>query len=190
MFNIGLGELVVIFIIALLFWGPNALPEIGRSLGKLVRAMRDFAHQMRGELGPAARELDEIHETVENIRNPIAAFTRGMLDPVTHQNSGLSEKTENAARSHYSHNAKFRSGRTRMTTEPDKRRLPDADDDYLSMNTEREYALQSEPRARARYPENSTDDDYLAGELRPGGRKTADAGGKPANDGLKQDDER
>jgi len=39
--NIGLQELVVIFIIALVVIGPKRLPEIGRALGEAVRAFQD-----------------------------------------------------------------------------------------------------------------------------------------------------
>jgi sec-independent protein translocase protein TatA len=39
MFDIGLQELVLIFVIALLVFGPKNLPQLGRSLG---RAMREF----------------------------------------------------------------------------------------------------------------------------------------------------
>src|ERR1700682_680775 len=39
MFDIGLQELILIFVIALLGFGPKNLPQLGRSLG---RAMREF----------------------------------------------------------------------------------------------------------------------------------------------------
>lgn len=39
MFDIGLQELILIFVIALLVFGPKNLPQLGRSLG---RAMREF----------------------------------------------------------------------------------------------------------------------------------------------------
>jgi len=39
MFNLGMPELIVIFVIALLVFGPKKLPELGKSLG---RAMYEF----------------------------------------------------------------------------------------------------------------------------------------------------
>jgi sec-independent protein translocase protein TatA len=51
MFDIGLQELVVIFVIALLVFGPKNLPQLGRSLG---RAMREFR-----------RASDEFRSTIE-----------------------------------------------------------------------------------------------------------------------------
>jgi sec-independent protein translocase protein TatA len=51
MFDIGLQELVLIFVIALLVFGPKNLPQLGRSLG---RAMREFR-----------RASDEFRSTIE-----------------------------------------------------------------------------------------------------------------------------
>ncbi len=39
--NLGLSELLVIFIIALLVIGPKRLPEVGRALGQATRAFQD-----------------------------------------------------------------------------------------------------------------------------------------------------
>jgi len=38
--NLGAGEIVVIFMVALLVFGPQKLPELGRSLGKGIRECR------------------------------------------------------------------------------------------------------------------------------------------------------
>lgn len=51
MFDIGLQELALIFVIALLVFGPKNLPQLGRSLG---RAMREFR-----------RASDEFRNTIE-----------------------------------------------------------------------------------------------------------------------------
>jgi len=41
-FGVGFPEIVVILLIALLFFGANRLPEIGRSLGDAIREFRRF----------------------------------------------------------------------------------------------------------------------------------------------------
>src|SRR5207249_7253021 len=55
MFDIGLQEMLVIGVIALLVFGPSRLPELGRRLG---RAMREFR-----------RASDEFRRTVETNLN-------------------------------------------------------------------------------------------------------------------------
>lgn len=54
MFDLGIQELIVIFIVALLVFGPKKLPELGRSLGKgiaeLKKAMQGVKEQMDTEL--------------------------------------------------------------------------------------------------------------------------------------------
>jgi Sec-independent protein secretion pathway components len=42
MFSIGMPELILIFVVAMMVFGPRKLPEIGRTLGK---AMREFKKQ-------------------------------------------------------------------------------------------------------------------------------------------------
>ncbi len=39
--NIGLSELLVIFIVALLVIGPKRLPEVARGIGQAVKAFQD-----------------------------------------------------------------------------------------------------------------------------------------------------
>ena len=39
-FGIGTWEVLLILVLALIIWGPGKLPEIARTLGKAVRALR------------------------------------------------------------------------------------------------------------------------------------------------------
>lgn len=45
MFGLGIGELVVIFIIALIFIGPKKLPELARGLGQ---GLKEFQNASKG----------------------------------------------------------------------------------------------------------------------------------------------
>ena len=47
MFGLSMWEIVVILIVALIFIGPNKLPEIARSLGKGLREFRGAADHFR-----------------------------------------------------------------------------------------------------------------------------------------------
>src|SRR5262245_37127250 len=43
-------EILVIFVVALLVFGPSKLPEIGRQVGRGVQEFRKFQHGLRREL--------------------------------------------------------------------------------------------------------------------------------------------
>jgi sec-independent protein translocase protein TatA len=43
-------EIVVILVVALLVFGPNRLPEIGRQVGSAFRELRRVQHDVRGEM--------------------------------------------------------------------------------------------------------------------------------------------
>ncbi|MGB3404894.1 MAG: TatA/E family twin arginine-targeting protein translocase [Microcoleaceae cyanobacterium] len=57
-FGIGLPEMAVIFILALLIFGPKKLPEIGRSLGKAIRGFQDASQEFEQEFKREAQQLD------------------------------------------------------------------------------------------------------------------------------------
>lgn len=45
--NLGFPELVVIFVIALLVFGPRKLPELGRSLGKSLAEFKKATNELK-----------------------------------------------------------------------------------------------------------------------------------------------
>ena len=58
-FGIGLPEMAVIAIIALLVFGPKKLPEIGRSLGKSLRSFQDASKEFETEFKREAQKIEE-----------------------------------------------------------------------------------------------------------------------------------
>ncbi|ACK65697.1 twin-arginine translocation protein, TatA/E family subunit [Rippkaea orientalis PCC 8801] len=58
-FGIGLPEMVLILVIALLVFGPKKLPEIGRSLGKAIRGFQEASKEFENEFKREAQQLEE-----------------------------------------------------------------------------------------------------------------------------------
>lgn len=57
-FGIGLPEMAVITIVALLVFGPKKLPEIGRSLGKTLRSFQDASKEFESEFKKEAEKIE------------------------------------------------------------------------------------------------------------------------------------
>ncbi len=55
---LGLPELVVIFVVALLVFGPRKLPELGRSLGKSLSEFKRASNELRSTLDDEIRLED------------------------------------------------------------------------------------------------------------------------------------
>jgi sec-independent protein translocase protein TatA len=52
---IGFPELIVIFVVALIFFGPRKLPELGRSLGKSINEFKRASNELRSTLDDEIR---------------------------------------------------------------------------------------------------------------------------------------
>lgn len=50
MFNLGMQELIVILIIALVVFGPAKLPELGKALGKSIREFKSATSEIKEDV--------------------------------------------------------------------------------------------------------------------------------------------
>jgi TatA/E family protein of Tat protein translocase len=48
--SIGMPELIIIFVIALIIFGPRKLPELGRSLGRSLSEFKKASNELRSTL--------------------------------------------------------------------------------------------------------------------------------------------
>jgi TatA/E family protein of Tat protein translocase len=84
--SLGIPELILIFIVALIVFGPKRLPEIGRTLGKAMgefkKATDDFKNTIEREvhveeLKQLASTTIPVHEAVSRSA-PVAPATNGL----------------------------------------------------------------------------------------------------------------
>ncbi len=74
-FGIGLPEMAIIFVVALLVFGPKKLPEIGRSLGKAIRSFQDASKEFETEFRRETERLEQtaqLNPTEMVVSNPVA----------------------------------------------------------------------------------------------------------------------
>jgi sec-independent protein translocase protein TatA len=62
--SIGMPELIIIFVIALIIFGPRKLPELGRSLGKSLAEFKKASNELKSTLEEEIR-LEEQRSTLE-----------------------------------------------------------------------------------------------------------------------------
>jgi sec-independent protein translocase protein TatA len=64
---IGMPEMIVIFVIALIIFGPRKLPELGKSLGKSIAEFKRASNDLKNTLDEEIRseELAEARKSAE-----------------------------------------------------------------------------------------------------------------------------
>jgi sec-independent protein translocase protein TatA len=70
--SIGMPELIIIFVIALIIFGPRKLPELGRSLGKSLAEFKKASNELRNTLEEEIR-LEEQKDTASKSTATTAA---------------------------------------------------------------------------------------------------------------------
>jgi TatA/E family protein of Tat protein translocase len=69
--TLGMPELIFIFVVALLLFGPRKMPQIGRSIGRAMgefrRASNEFKRTIEDEV--AADEIREVEKDLKGIRD-------------------------------------------------------------------------------------------------------------------------
>ncbi|HVT91741.1 MAG TPA: twin-arginine translocase TatA/TatE family subunit [Bryobacteraceae bacterium] len=72
---VGVQEMIVIFLVALVLFGPKKLPELGRTVGKAItefrRAQSELKATLEHHMTELERENDSIKEVTRNFNNEI-----------------------------------------------------------------------------------------------------------------------
>ncbi|MGE4132889.1 MAG: Sec-independent protein translocase protein TatB [Bdellovibrionales bacterium] len=71
MFNLGFSELLLVGAIALIFLGPEQLPQLARSLGRLLNELRRASQDFQSTITDGVRDdfTDRLHESRQQHAN-------------------------------------------------------------------------------------------------------------------------
>jgi TatA/E family protein of Tat protein translocase len=78
MFDLGTQELIVIFIVAFLVFGPKRLPELGRTIGK---GIRDLKTAMRGVKDTFEEAGSDVTEGLKEARSDLEDSVYKSIEP-------------------------------------------------------------------------------------------------------------
>lgn len=84
MFDLGIQELIVIFIVALIVFGPKRLPELGRTLGKFVLEARKALQDVKTQIDSGS----------DAAKNPVLEKTEDALALKTEIDKGKDGKVK------------------------------------------------------------------------------------------------
>src|SRR3954467_3175944 len=79
--SLGMPELIVIFVIALIIFGPRKLPELGKSLGKSIAEFKRASNELKSTLEEEIR-IEEQKTNQEEAAKAAAALPPA--EPVVH----------------------------------------------------------------------------------------------------------
>ncbi len=71
MFNMGIGEVILILLVAFVIVGPNDLPKVARSLGRGVRSLQRMFDDFKEETG-LDEAINEFKETERDLNETLS----------------------------------------------------------------------------------------------------------------------
>ncbi len=95
--SLGMQEIILIFIIALIVFGPRKLPELGKTIGKGLAEFKKASNELKATWEDEVR-LDKEKETVTQIIQDSSIQTSDILnnDILNNDESNSAEKKENS----------------------------------------------------------------------------------------------
>lgn len=90
--DIGGGEIVLILIFILIFFGAKSVPSLARTFGRTIRQVREASSDIQEEIRKSGNEMKKdldlqglVKETAEDIRRPLDQYASDLDDAVKYQ---------------------------------------------------------------------------------------------------------
>jgi|SRR6516164_1771121 TatA/E family protein of Tat protein translocase len=91
--QLGFQEMLMIFVIALLVFGPKKLPELGKSLGKGIREFKKATEELKSNWDEHVKDISEplndarkeLHGMGQNIKTQVYQHLEGATETVSQE---------------------------------------------------------------------------------------------------------
>jgi sec-independent protein translocase protein TatB len=80
--NLGITELLIILVLALLVVGPERLPELAQQLGKALRDARRAYEKLTADLGPELTSLQKTSKELRDSVNSVRSIPKDLIHTV------------------------------------------------------------------------------------------------------------
>src|SRR5437870_2424965 len=102
--QLGFSEILVIFIVALLVFGPKKLPELGKSLGKGIREFKKATDELKSSWEDQVKDittpLNEVKSDIHNIGQDMKSDFYKHLETAAETHETAAETHATAAETH------------------------------------------------------------------------------------------
>ena len=90
--SISTGEVVIILLFVLMFFGAESIPKIARTLGRTIRQVKDASSDIQNEIKKSAGDIKGdlnlkgiLEDTVEEVKRPLDQYAQDIDDAVKYE---------------------------------------------------------------------------------------------------------
>jgi sec-independent protein translocase protein TatA len=94
--SLGMPELIVIFVIALIIFGPRKLPELGRSLGKSIAEFKRASNELKSTLEEEIRLEEQKQKQEEAVKAVQASAKDAAASDIQHVDDSVHKADKTA----------------------------------------------------------------------------------------------
>jgi sec-independent protein translocase protein TatB len=75
------GEMIFLFFLALILFGPKKLPEIGRTIGRFMNEFKRASNEFRSQIESEINASDLKQQILPPVREPLNSLASRILNP-------------------------------------------------------------------------------------------------------------